>query len=53
MRSKEWRISKLVEKVSKDPLTETPIKDQISGLGKFIINNPGYFNTIAYVRVVG
>jgi hypothetical protein len=46
------RISKLVEKVSKDPLTETPVKDQICGLGEFLINNSGWFNTCAFKLVL-
>ena len=46
------RISKLVEKVSKDPLTETPIKDQIGGLGEFLINHAGWFNNCAFKLIL-
>lgn len=46
------RVSKLVEQVSRDPLTETPVKDQIRGLGEFLINNSGWFNTCAFKLVL-
>jgi len=42
------RIRKLVEKISKDPLTEKPVMEQISGLGDFLINNTGWFNSSAF-----
>ena len=46
------RVSKLVEKVSKDPLTETPVREQITGLGEFLINNAGWFNSCAFKLVL-
>ena len=46
------RVSKLVEKVSKDPLTETPVREQITGLGEFLINNAGWFNSCAFKMVL-
>ena len=41
------RIAKLVEKISKDPLTETPLADQVAGLGNFLSNNSRWFDSCA------
>merc|ERR1712112_208649 len=41
------RIGKLLVKVSEDPLTETPVEDQVSTLGDFILSHRGWFNSTA------
>ena len=41
------RVAKLVEKISKDPLTETPLGDQVVELGNFLSNNSRWFNSCA------
>ena len=37
----------MVEKISKDPLTETPLVDQVAGLGNFLTNNSRWFDSCA------
>jgi len=47
---KHWeggKLTKLLAKVSNDPLTETSLKDQVQGISKFIGANPGWFNSFA------
>jgi len=44
------RVTKLIAKVSKDPLCETSIDEQVEGLGRFIAANPMYFNHFARKR---
>ena len=41
------RIAKLIEKVNKDPLTEVPVAEQVTGLAAFIANNARWFDTLA------
>jgi len=41
------RVAKLVEKISKDPLTETPLGDQVVELGNFLSNNSRWFDSCA------
>merc|ERR1712126_482567 len=42
----------LVEKISKDPLTETPLVDQVSGLGNFLTNNSRWFDSCAVTHLL-
>jgi len=41
------KVGKLLAKVSQDPLTETPLSDQVAGLGDFILSHSGWFNSSA------
>jgi len=41
------RVGKLLAKVSQDPLTETPVTDQVAGLGDFLLSHSGWFNSSA------
>jgi len=41
------KTGKLLAKVSEDPLTETPLKDQVAGLGDFLLSHSGWFNSCA------
>jgi len=41
------RVGKLLAKVSQDPLTETPVSDQVAVLGDFILTHSGWFNSSA------
>jgi len=41
------KLAKLLAKVSDDPLTETPVEDQMSTLGDFILCHRGWFNATA------
>jgi len=41
------RVNKLLVKVSNDPLTETPVEDQVANLGDFILSHRGWFNATA------
>eukprot|EP00092_Neocalanus_flemingeri_P031475 GFUD01034182.1.p1 GENE.GFUD01034182.1~~GFUD01034182.1.p1 ORF type:complete len:384 (-),score=61.83 GFUD01034182.1:368-1519(-) len=40
-------VGKLLAKVSQDPLTETPLSDQVAGLGDFLLSHSGWFNSCA------
>ena len=40
-------VSKLLDKVSKDPLTETPVEEQVANLGDFLLTHRGWFNATA------
>jgi len=46
------KIAKLVEKISKDPLTETPLVDQVAGLGNFLTNNSRWFDSCAVTHLL-
>jgi len=41
------KVASLLVKVSKDPLTETPLVDQVAGLGNFLSNNSRWFDSCA------
>ena len=41
------KVASLLVKVSKDPLTETPLVDQVAGLGTFLSNNSRWFDSCA------
>ena len=41
------RVAKLIEKVNKDPLTEVPVAEQVSGLVSFISNNRKWYDYCA------
>jgi len=41
------RVGKLLTKVSQDPLTETPLSDQVASLGHFLHSHRGWFNSCA------
>jgi len=41
------RVGKLLAKVSQDPLTETPVAEQVASLGKFLLSHSGWFNCCA------
>jgi len=38
------KVSKLLAKVSEDPLTETSVEDQVANLGDFLLTHRGWFN---------
>jgi len=40
-------ITKLLAGLSNDPLTDTPVDDQVASLGDFLITHKGWFNTTA------
>jgi len=40
-------VGKLIAKVSVDPLTEVSLSDQVSGLGDFLLDHKGWFNSKA------
>jgi len=40
-------ITKLLAGLSTDPLTDTPVDDQVASLGDFLITHKGWFNTTA------
>ena len=42
------RVGKLVEKISKDPLTEVPLADQVAGLATFMASHSGWYNSCAF-----
>lgn len=47
---KTWeggKLTKLLAKVSFDPLTETPLTDQVQGISKFLSGNPGWYSSFA------
>jgi len=47
---KSWeggKLTKLLVKVSNDPLTETPLADQVLGISKFLAANPGWYTSFA------
>jgi len=46
------RVAKLLAKVSQDPLTETPVCDQVATLGDFILTNGGWFDSSAIKLLV-
>jgi len=41
------RVGRLVEKINRDPLTETPVEDQVAGLARFLSSNSKYFDSCA------
>jgi len=41
------RVGKLLVKVSQDPLTETPLSEQVASLGNFLHSHRGWFNSCA------
>ena len=41
------RVGRLVEKINKDPLTETPVSEQVSGLANFLANNSKWYDSSA------
>jgi len=41
------RVGKLLVKVSQDPLTETPLSEQVASLGNFLHCHRGWFNSCA------
>jgi len=41
------KVGKLLAKVSQDPLTETPVVEQVATLGDFLLTNCGWFNSNA------
>jgi len=41
------RVSKLLAKVSQDPLTETPVEEQVESLGTFLLTHRGWYNSTA------
>jgi len=41
------RVGKLLVKVSQDPLTETPLSEQVASLGNFLHCHGGWFNSCA------
>jgi len=41
------RVGKLLAKVSQDPLTETPVSDQVASVSEFMISHSGWFNSCA------
>ena len=41
------RVSKLLAKVSQDPLTETPVEEQAESLGTFLLTHRGWYNSTA------
>jgi len=43
----DGRVGKLLVKVSQDPLTETPLSDQVESLGNFLHSHRGWFNSCA------
>jgi len=46
------RVGKLIQKLSKDPLTEVPVEEQVAGLSNFIINNSRWFDKCALTLMV-
>jgi len=46
------KVSKLLAKLSQDPLTETPVVDQVATLGDFLLINGGWFNSKALKLLV-
>ena len=42
------RVERLVEKISKDPLTEVPLADQMAGLATFMDSHSGWYNSCAF-----
>jgi len=40
-------VGKLLVKVSQDPLTETPLSEQVASLGDFLHCHRGWFNSCA------
>ena len=47
------RVGRLVEKVNKDPLTETPVEDQVAGLARFMGSHSKYFDSCAIRLILG
>jgi len=41
------RVTKLLAKVSQDPLTETPLEEQVGPLAEFLLSHRGWFNGAA------
>jgi len=41
------KVGKLLAKVSRDPLTETPVTEQVASLGDFLLSHGGWFNSSA------
>jgi hypothetical protein len=41
------KLDKLLAKVSNDPLTETPLNEQVQGIGKFLAAKPCWYNVFA------
>jgi len=41
------RVGKLLAKISEDPLTETPVTEQVSSLARFLLTHGGWFNRSA------
>jgi len=46
------RVGKLLVKVSQDPLTETPLSEQVASLGNFLHSHRGWFNSCALKRLL-
>lgn len=47
---KAWeggRVGKLLAKVSQDPLTETPVEEQVGALGTFLLTHRGWYDSRA------
>eukprot|EP00088_Acartia_fossae_P018686 TRINITY_DN2079_c0_g1_i4.p1 TRINITY_DN2079_c0_g1~~TRINITY_DN2079_c0_g1_i4.p1 ORF type:complete len:412 (-),score=38.25 TRINITY_DN2079_c0_g1_i4:462-1664(-) len=42
------KLTKLLEKVSKDPLTEVSLTEQVQGLSNFLASNPRWFSGYAW-----
>jgi len=47
------RVGRLVEKVNKDPLTETPVEEQVAGLARFLGSHSKYFDSCAIKLLLG
>ena len=45
--SEGGKIGKLTASISKDPLTEVPLGDQVAGLGNFLVHHSKWFDSCA------
>jgi len=45
------KLSKLLVKISNDPLTEVPLNEQVEGISRFLSSNPGWYDCYARKKI--
>ena len=46
-RAEDGRVGRLLARVSQDPLTETPVEEQVASLGAFLLSHPSWYSATA------
>jgi hypothetical protein len=46
------KLAKILVKVSRDPLAETPLAEQVEGVARFFCAHPGWYNSLARILLL-